>query len=1011
MGRRLQYLTGALLAVLCWAPLGAQQTTGTIVGHITDGATQQGLSGVTVQVGNRGALTQNDGRYIIAGVPAGTYSLRASMIGYAEATNEVTVQAGQTVTVDVAMASQALNLSEIVVIAYGQQRAGNLTGAVKQVTPDQFQQGRITTPQQLIQSKVSGVQIVDNNEPGGGSAIRIRGATSINASSDPLVVIDGMPIGTGAGGGLSDGRDALNFLNPNEIESITVLKDASAAALYGANAANGVVIITTKKGAERPQLEYSGTVSASKVSRLPDMLTADQFRTAVQQYAPQNASQLGSANTNWFDLVDRTGVGQEHNMAVSGRGTAMDYRFSVGYLDQRGIINDTKLQRLSVGMNYDQRLLDDRLDIRANLKASREDNRYTPGGVISNAAQMGPTQPVADATNPTGYYEWPNNTLQSADNPVAVLNMATDRGTTERSIGNLQAEYEMPFLTALKAHVNLGYDVTQAERETFSPSNLHSQLKSGGGGTLYRRNPSVANTVLETYLNYTSPLNVAPGRVDLTGGYSYSQSHAKNPWFQASGLSTNLLGDNGIPGAKTIQNQQDIQDSRLISFFGRLNYNLNDEYLVALSVRRDGSSRFGPNNAWGVFPAVAVAWRISQEPFLQSIDALSDLKLRASWGKTGNQAFANYQQYSTYLVGDAQSQAQFGNEYVNTIRPSASDPDIKWEETKSWDFGLDYGFMDQRFSGAIDWYSKKTKDLIFTVPVAAGTNLSNYLTTNIGSMKNNGLEISLSADMVRGGDDGLSWTNTFNASHNTNELETINPYAGASQQIPTGLVSGGVGTYIQVFQPGVPINSFYVYEHKMRNGKPIYEDNNGLDSSGHFTGTPDGTINEQDLYVDLNNDGVINVSDRRTLHDPAPKWILGSTSNLSYGHFDFSFTLRAYLGNWVYNNVASNLGTYQELSRASPYNLHASVLETGFQTPQYLSDYYVEDASFLRMDNITVGYAFDYQGRPLRLFGTVQSAFTLTGYSGVDPTAGLNGLDNNIYPRSRTFTGGLSIRF
>jgi len=1011
MGRRLQYLIGALLAVLWWAPLGAQQTTGTIVGHVTDGATQQGLSGVTVQIGNRGALTQNDGRYIIPGVPAGSYELRATMIGYAEATQSVTVQAGQTVTVDVAMTSQALNLSEIVVVAYGQQRAGNLTGSVKQVTPEDFQQGRIVSPQQLIQSKVPGVQIVDSNEPGGGSAIRIRGATSINASSDPLVVIDGMPIGTGAGGGLSDGRDALNFLNPNEIESITVLKDASAAALYGANAANGVLLITTKKGGETPQLEYSGTVSASTVSRLPDMLNAAQFRAAVQEYAPQNAGQLGSTSTDWFDQVDRTGIGQEHNLAVSGRGTAMDYRFSVGYLNQRGIIDGTKLERVNLGMNYDQRLLDDRLDIKANLKASRAENNYTPGGVISNAAQMGPTQPIMDASNPTGYYEWPGNTLQSADNPVAALNLATDRGTTARSIGNLQAEYEVPFLPAMKAHVNLGYDVTQAERETFSPSNLHSQLKSGGGGTVYRRNPSVTNTVLETFLNYAAPLNMMPGRIDLTGGYSYSTSHAKNPWFQASGLSTNLLGDNGIPGAKTVQNQQDIQDSRLISFFGRLNYNLNDEYLVALSVRRDGSSRFGPNNAWGVFPAVALAWRVSQSPLLQDIEALSDFKLRASWGKTGNQAFANYQQYSTYLVGDAQTQVQFGNEYVNTIRPSASDPNIKWEETDSWDFGFDYGFFDQRVTGTFDWYNKKTTDLIFTVPVAAGTNLSNYLTTNIGSMKNTGVEFSLTADLVRSEGNGLNWSGTLNASHNTNELTSINPFAGEAQQIPTGLVSGGVGTYIQVFQPGVPINSFYVYEHKMQNGKPIYTDNNGLGPDGRFTGSPDGTINEQDLYVDQNGDGHIDVSDRRTLHDPSPKWIFGHTSNLTYGNFDVSLTLRAYVGSYVYNNVASNLGTYSEVTRASPYNLHASVLETGFVTPQYLSDYYVEDASFLRMDDITLGYAFNYKGRPLRVYGTVQSAFTLTGYSGVDPTAGLNGLDNNIYPRSRTFTGGLSVRF
>lgn len=1010
MGRRVQYLAGALVAVLWAMPLSAQQTTGTVVGRVVDGATQQPLSGVTVQVGTRGALTQATGRYIVVGVPAGTHDVTATMIGYATATQSVTVTAGSTATVDINMDAQAVDLSELVVVAYGQQRAGNITGSVKQVTPGDFNKGRIVSPQQLIQSKVSGVQIVDSNEPGGGSSIRIRGATSINASSDPLYVIDGMPMTMGSGtplsdgravaGGLSDGRDPLSFLNPNDIESITVLKDASAAALYGANAANGVVLIRTKSGRERPQIEYTGTMSASQITKLPDMLNAAQFRTAVQQYAPQNASQLGNSNTDWFSQVDRTGIGQEHNLAISGSGMSNDYRFSLGYLNQQGVIDGTKIERLSLGVSYDQRFFEDALDIKANLKASRANNWYTPGGVVSNAAQFGPTQPVMDGSNPTGYYEWPNNTLTSADNPVAILGMARDEGTTDRSVGNIQAEYAVPFLSGLKAHINLGYDLARAQRETFSPSVLHSQLKSGGGGNVYRRNPSELSTVLETYLNYTAPLQALPGRVDLTGGYSYDQSHAEYPWFSASGLSTDLLDVYGVPGAQTVQNQQDIQESRLISFFGRVNYNLNDKYLLGASIRRDGSSRFGPGNAWGVFPAASAAWRISEESFMKDKTPLSDLKVRASWGKTGNQAFANYQQYSTYLVGNAQAQYQFGDHYVTTIRPGASDPNIKWEATKSWDIGLDYGFANQRFSGAIDYYVKNTDDLIFTVPVAAGTNLSNYLTTNIGSMKNNGVEFSLNADLLKGGENGLNFTTSLNASHNTNELVSINPYAGAAQQILTGSVAGGVGTLIQVLEPGVPINSFFVYEHKMSGGKPVYADTNG-----------DGSINEQDLYVDQNGDGIINVDDRRAFHDPSPKWIFGSTSNLSYGAWDMSFTLRAYVGNYVYNNVASNLGTYAEVTRASPYNLHASVLETGFETPQYLSDYYVEDASFLRMDNLTLGYSFDYKGRPVRAFGTIQSAFTLTGYSGVDPTAGLNGLDNNIYPRSRTFTGGLSVRF
>jgi len=1006
---------GRFLVALVALLLGATQVqaqTGTIVGRVVDGSTQQPLSGVQVSIGNRGALSQNTGNYVIVGVPAGTQTVRATMIGYADGSETVTVTSGGTVTVNFELTPQAVGLAEIVVTAYGRERAGNITGSVKQVSPAEFNKGRIVSPEELITSKVAGVQVVDNNEPGGGLSIRIRGATSINASSDPLIVIDGMPVATGTGrplsegravaGGLSDGRNPLNFINPNDIESITVLKDASSAAMYGSNAANGVVIIQTKSGkGGGARLEYSGSMSASQITKLPDMLNAAQFKSAVQTYAPQNAGQLGNANTDWFSLVDRTGIGQEHNLSVSGSATAMNYRLSMGYLDQRGVIDGTKIRRLSLGATFDQRFFDDRLDITGAVKASRAENFYTPGGVISNAAQFGPTQPVMDPNNPTGYYEWPNNTLQSADNPLAVLELATDKGTTNRSVGNLQAEYAVPFLTALKAHVNLGYDIASAQRETFSPRQLHSQLKAGGGGNVYRRNPSELNTVLETYLNYSAPLNTLPGRVDVTGGYSYSQSHAEYPWFSASGLSTDLLDVYGVPGSQTSQNQQDIQESRLISFFGRVNYNLDDKYLLGVSVRRDGSSRFGPSNAWGTFPAASVAWRISEESFLKDNTPFSDLKLRASWGKTGNQAFSNYQQYSTYLVGNSQAQYEFGNDYVSTIRPSASDPNIKWEETRSWDVGLDYGFLDQRISGSIDWYVKDTKDLIFTVPVAAGTNLSNYLTTNIGSMKNNGLEFSLGGDLIRGDVDGLSRNAVFNASHNTNELVTINPFAGSAQQIPTGLVSGGVGTYIQILEPGQPINSFYVYQHKLNSdGSPVWGDANG-----------DGTINEQDLYVDQDGDGIVNVADRRAFHDPSPKWIFGHTSNITYGAFDLGLTLRAYVGSWVYNNVASNLGNYQELSRASPYNLHASVLETGFESPQYLSDYYVEDGSFLRMDNITLGYRFDYRGRSARLFGTVQSAFTLTGYSGVDPTAGLNGLDNNIYPRSRTFTGGLSVRF
>jgi iron complex outermembrane receptor protein len=874
----------------------------------------------------------------------------------------------------------AVSLAEVVSTGYGTQRAGSVTGAVTKVSAEEFNTGRIVSPEQLIESKVAGVQVIDNNEPGGGMSIRIRGATSINASSDPLYVVDGLPIGTG-GGISTSGRDPLNFLNPNDIENITVLKGGEAASIYGANAANGVVLIQTKAGRSgNTHIDYTSSVSASQVTRLPSMLDATQFAAAVKQYAPQNASQLQNASTDWFSQIDRTGVGQEHNLAVSGAGQSNAYRLSLGYLNQDGIIKGSSTQRVSLGLNYSQRLFSDHLDVNTNLRGSRSLDQFAPGGVLSNAAQMGPTQPVTDAASTTGFYNWPGNSLQSADNPAEILAMATDKGTTYRSIGNIQASYRMPFLEALTANANVGYDLTEINRSTFNPRAIHSQLKTGTGGSLFTTNPSLLNPLLETYLNYVSAFPVLPGSFDLTGGYSYSKSHGEYPTLNESNLSTSLLGSNGIAAAQTVQNALNIQESRLISFFGRLNYNLNDRYLASFSVRRDGSSRFGPENAWGNFPAAAVAWRVSQEPFMSGHSSISDLKVRASWGITGNQQFANYQQYAAYTLGDAQSQVQFGDTFVSTIRPAAVDPGIKWEQTKSYDLGLDWGLHDQRISGSIDWYKKSTSDLIFRVPVAAGSNFSNFLTTNIGSMKNSGVEVALDVRMIDGGRRGLGWTTNFNAAHNTNELTSINPVGGGAQKILTGGIAGGVGTTIEVLQPGFPINSFYVFKQTYdANGKPL-----------------------QGKYSD---------SIPEPFHDPAPKWILGHTSSLTYDKWDASFTLRAWLGNYVYNNVASNLGTYSEVTRGSPYNLHTSVLTTGFTQPQYQSNYYVEDGSFLRMDNINLGYAFQYRGQPLRLYGALQNAFTITHYSGVDPTAGLNGIDNNIYPRARTWTGGMSIRF
>src|SRR6266699_494582 len=514
--RRVHYAMCALLALTWTAPLVAQQPTGTIRGRITDNSTQQPIAGVLVSVGNRSARTQPDGRYTITGVPAGSDLVHARLIGYTAVNQPVMVTGGDTVSVDLVLDAQALNLSAIVVTGYGEQRLGAVTGAVSSVSDSQFNTGRIISPAQLIGSKAPGVQVIENtNEPGGGTSIRIRGTTSVSAASDPL-----------------------NSINPADIENITVLRDASAAAIYGSNAANGVVLITTKRGHSGLHVEYTGNMSASSVDRLPDMLNATDFRAAVQQHGTSGQlSQLGNTTTDWFGQVLRTGHGQEHNLSLSNATETSNWRLSMGYLDQDGILLGTTLQRATLGANYEQHLFDDRLRLRSNVRASRQHDVFTPGGVLSNAAQMGPTQPVYDSTSATGYYNWPGATLTSADNPLEIAALAQDRATTYRATGNVRGEYELPWVSNLRLNVNLGFDVTAASRDQFRPNNVHDQYKGTAQfGFQNRSNPSQQNGVFETYLNYAAPLRIAAGTIDLTGGYSYQTEHGEYPYFQATYL-------------------------------------------------------------------------------------------------------------------------------------------------------------------------------------------------------------------------------------------------------------------------------------------------------------------------------------------------------------------------------------------------------------------------------------------------------------------------------------------
>jgi TonB-linked SusC/RagA family outer membrane protein len=1014
-----QLLLALVCALLGTAGLSAQNSPGTIAGRVVDAATQEPLAGAGVSVASRTTITGPDGRFSIAGIAAGSYTVRVSRISYTPATQSVTVAAGGTATVEIALTpGQAVVLESVVAVGYGQRRVRDVTGSVTAVSAGEFNTGRVVSPEQLIQSKVAGVQVVDNGEPGGGMNIRIRGGTSVNASNEPLFVVDGVPLAMGGGplagsGGLSAGRNPLNFINPNDIARVTVLKDASSTAIYGSRGANGVVIIETKTGTQGANFEYSNSFSTSRIVGEPDFLSAEQFRGVVQEFAPERMNLLGTTNTDWRDAVQRDGVGQEHQFAVAGSGDNMNYRLSLGYLDQEGVIRGSSTERLSGSLNYSHRLFANRLNVRATVRGARTRDQFTPGGVLGAATVFDPTQPIRNAQG--GWFEQPSNLPLAPNNPVAELALALDDGTTYRSIGSLEAQYRLPFLEQIATTLRIGYDAAQSERRGFLPSTLQAQIEnrttcSRGAsdppcptGQISRSTPDENTGVIDAFANYTSRIARWNSDIDATAGYSYESTHAESPFFQARGLSTDLLGPNGVPSAQEVVSRLSVRDNKLASFFGRVNYTLADRYLLTLSVRRDGSSRFAPGNQWGTFPAAALAWRVSDEGFMDNVEWVSDLKLRGSWGVNGNQAIGDYLWVPDYRYGDAFTRVQFGNEFVTTIRPTAVDPDIKWEETTSYNLGLDYGLFNDRLTGAVEYYHKDTDDLIFRVPVAAGTYVSNFVTTNVGSVRNQGVEFSINARVLDGGRGGFRYDASFNAARNHNELLRVNAGSG-SQRIEVGDIAGGQGSRIQVLQPGYAINSFFVYHHNRdARGRPVYSDVNG-----------DGTVDDLDLYEDRNDDGKITQDDRAAFRSPAPEWLFGHTSQFGFRSLDLSFTLRANLGNYVYNNQASNQGYYNALKNAGGLtNLHASVLEYGFMAPQFFSDVYVEDASFLRMDNVTLGWTLPaVRGvQRARVYGTVQNAFTVTGYSGVDPTAGLNGIDNNIYPRSRTFSAGVSLGF
>ncbi|MDB5121147.1 MAG: rane protein [Sphingobacteriales bacterium] len=994
------YLTKCLLlAFFVLINLSVFAQTGSISGKVLD-ETNQPLPGASVSVKGTDNQTSTDanGNFKLTGISSGNVSVIVKYIGYQEM--EKTVNATGSVTVSFQLQPASTSLNEVVVIGYGSQRKKDLTGSISTVASKDFQKGSIVSPEQLIVGKVAGVSITSNGgAPGGGSTIRIRGGASINAGNDPLIVVDGVPLTNpknGSNRGLAGVANPLSLINPNDIESFTVLKDAASTAIYGSRASNGVILITTKKGkSSKPVVNFNTQFSAAQLQKQIDVLTADEFRTYVN--ANGTASQkamLGTQNTNWQDEIFQRALSSDNNISITGTTKKVPYRVSAGFLSQKGVLITDNLKRTSGALSASPKFFKEHLKIDLNLKGTLSKSHFANQSAIGAAASFDPTQPVYDTNQFGNYFEWANTvggvtTLNpnATRNPVSLIRTQDNNSDVKRSFGNLQLDYRFHFLPELHANLNLGYDVGSGKGDNYIPATAAQSFSQQGSYTKYRQD--VNNKVGEFYLNYIKDLKSIKSNINATAGYGYYDNLTTNNFYPSFRANMDTLPNT------TPKFPFDKPQSTLISYYGRLIYTLNDKFILAGSIRTDGSSKFAKENRWGVFPSAALTWRISEEGFLKSLTSLSDLKLRISYGKTGNQEGIDYYPYlAVYGLSGNTSQYQLGNNFFNGYTPAAYDKNLRWEETSTYNAGIDYGFLNNRINGSVDVYFKKTTDLLNTIPIPVGSNFSNEILTNVGNMENKGIEFNISAIPVATKD--LNWDLGFNLTYNKNKITKLTAVEDPS--FPGNRISGisgGTGTNIQVNSVGYQTNSFYVY-------KQVYDANNKP---------------LEGVYEDLNGDGIINEEkDLYRYKSPNAPILLGFSTRVSYKKWNLNTVLRSSIGNYMYNNLSSNLGVKRNILNPGQYlqNSTTNIFSSQFSNNQFLSDYYIENASFLRMDNLGIGYnvgkMFSKSSMNLNVYANCQNVFTVTKYSGLDPEIN-NGIDNNFYPRARTFVLGLNLGF
>ncbi|MDD4971693.1 MAG: TonB-dependent receptor [Paludibacter sp.] len=992
----------AFVAVLAMFALGmtanAQQMS--VSGIVKDAKTGEPILGASIleKGTNNGVITNFEGAFTISVASKSTLVVR--YLGYLS--EEVPVSGKNTLVIQ--LKEDAIALGEVVAIGYGTVRKNDATGSITAIKPDKLNRGLTTNAQDMLTGKIAGVSVISGGgTPGGGATIRIRGGSSLNASNDPLIVIDGLALDND---GIKGVANFLSTINPNDIETFSVLKDASATAIYGSRASNGVILITTKKGETggRVRVSYDGNMSVSAIGKTLQVMNATDFSNYVKKlYAadqPDVVAKMGKSNTDWQSQIFQNAVSTDHNINISGGIKKLPYRVSFGYTDQNGIIKTSSFERYTGAISVSPSLFDDHLKINLNAKGMLVRNRYADGGVVGAALAMDPTQPVMGSggiyPKLGGYWEWTQTDAKfgtipvplATRNPVSTLMQKNDVANSQDIIASAEFDYKVHFLPELRLHLNLGMDQAYGNQTTDLPVSAASVYPFGSTGWS-KENKN--NSSLNYYMQYAKEL--ANSKFDVMGGYEWQHFHRNG-----SSASHGLTDLSGLPvvNGNYFNPQSSIfaTESYLLSFFGRANYSFADKYLLTVTVRNDRSSRFSANNRSAVFPAFAFAWKINNEDFLKDNANISDLKLRLGYGVTGQQNLlqGDYPYLPVYTTSIAGANYPFGTTYNLTSRPDAYNPNLKWEQTATYNAGLDFGFFNSRITGSIDYYDRNTTDLINVVSVPAGTNFRNTVISNVGSLKNKGLEFSINAKAIARKD--FTWEIGYNVTYNNNQITKLTTGNQPGYIVPAGGLFQG---FAQAQAVGYPINSYYVYQQVYGvNGKPI-----------------------EGLYVDRNGDGIVNEKDKYFFHNSNPNVTMGLSSKIIYKKFDLGFTLRASIGNYIYNGVAAgNLnvgagGVYSSLGYLS--NKLMSAFDTNFtgKTNDYLSDYYVQNASFLRCDNISFGYSFKKLFGVIdsgRIFATVQNPFVITKYKGLDPEIS-GGIDNNIYPRPIITLMGLTLNF